>query len=50
MEAQKAVLTELEEVKTKLQRMADTDTSRKRFMVLSGELNVAPSVILFVGV
>lgn len=32
LEAQKAVLTELEEVKTKLQKTADTDASRKRFM------------------
>ena len=32
LEAQKAVLTELEEVKAKLQKTADTDTSRKRFM------------------
>lgn len=32
LEAQKAVLIELEEVKAKLQKTADTDASRKRFM------------------
>lgn len=32
LEAQKAVLTELEEIRDKLQKAIDTDTSRKKFM------------------